>query len=32
VNIYVERAKHKLGVATRTQAIVRAIRAGIINP
>lgn len=30
VNVYVERAKHKLGVQTRTQAIVHALRAGFI--
>jgi len=31
VNIYIERAKQKLGVHTRTQAIVRAMRAGIVD-
>ena len=30
VNVYVERAKHKLGVQTRTQAIVYALRGGDI--
>jgi LuxR family transcriptional regulator, quorum-sensing system regulator BjaR1 len=30
VNIYVERAKRKLGVQTRTQAVVHALRNGII--
>ena len=31
VNVYVERAKHKLGVQTRTQAIVYALRGGFIT-
>jgi DNA-binding CsgD family transcriptional regulator len=31
INIYIERAKQKLGVHTRTQAIVRAMRAGIVD-
>lgn len=32
VNIYVERAKQKLGVQTRSQAIVQALRGGLIAP
>ncbi len=32
VNTHVERAKHKLGVATRAQAIVAALRHRLINP
>ncbi len=32
VNIYVERAKQKLGVQTRSQAIVQALRQGMIAP
>jgi LuxR family quorum sensing-dependent transcriptional regulator len=32
VNIYVERAKHKLGAQTRCQAIVLALRSGMIDP
>ncbi len=32
VNIYVERAKQKLGVQTRSQAIVLALRGGLIAP
>jgi DNA-binding CsgD family transcriptional regulator len=31
VNVYVERAKRKLGVQTRTQAIVHALRSGLIE-
>lgn len=31
VNVYVERAKHKLRVQTRTQAIVQALRGGYID-
>ncbi len=31
VNVYVERAKRKLGVQTRTQAIVHALRGGLID-
>jgi len=31
VNVYVERAKRKLGVQTRTQAIVHALRGGFID-
>jgi DNA-binding CsgD family transcriptional regulator len=31
VNVYVERAKHKLGVQTRSQAVVLALRAGLIH-
>lgn len=32
VNVYVERAKHKMGAATRAQAIVLALRWGLIAP
>jgi DNA-binding CsgD family transcriptional regulator len=32
VNAYVERAKHKLGVTSRAQALVMAMRHGLIRP